>query len=76
MCGDLNTLALWGVMCSPKEFRDFSLRCMRLADEARDAGGRQLLLEMAAYWMRAAVYLERPIVLLDSVVPLVPEKET
>jgi hypothetical protein len=26
MFGDLNTLALWGVMSSPKEFCDFSLK--------------------------------------------------
>ena len=63
-----------GVMSSPKEFRDFALRCMRWAEQAGDEKQRYLWLEMAAYWMRAAVALEKPIALVDDNVSLIPQK--
>lgn len=64
-----------GVMSSPKEFRDFALKCMLWAEQAGDEKQRYLWLEMAAYWMRAAVQLERPIALLNDDVPLIPKKD-
>jgi len=67
-------------MSSPSECREFALEFMRRAQAARDETKRQLLLEMAARWMRTAVQVERESIdlmdhgppLLNDDVPLVP----
>ena len=53
-------------MCTPRQFREFALECMHLAAETNDERQRQILLGMAARWMRAAVQLEQSIELLDG----------
>lgn len=63
-------------MPSAKEFREFALRCMDWAEEARDERQRQVMRDLAAQWMRSAVRVERSIARLDDDVPLVPENET
>jgi hypothetical protein len=62
-------------MSSTKAFRDFALKCMLWAAQAGEEKQRLLLLEMAAYWMRAAVALEKPIALVDDNVSLIPQKD-
>jgi hypothetical protein len=60
-------------MSSPKEFREFAVECMRQAEESRDERQRQMLLDLAARWMRAAVQVERSI---DDDVSLIPKDKT
>jgi len=70
-------------MCSPKQFREFALECMRRAEEAHDERQRQALLAMAARWMRAAVRVEGSSIgpldddvsRLDDEAPLVPNSD-
>jgi hypothetical protein len=53
-------------MSSPKDFHDFALKCMRLARKASNDKEREVFLAMSAYWMRAAVQLERSITFPDD----------
>ena len=61
------------VLASPKDFREFALQCLRWAEEARDERHRQVLLDLAKQWMRAALQLEKTIALMDESPPLAPE---
>ena len=51
---------------SPNEFRDFAQECLRWADETKSERHRQILLDMAATWMQAALQLERSLALIDD----------
>src|SRR5947209_10553264 len=51
---------------SPKEFREFAQECLRWADETKSERHRQVLLDMAATWMQAALQLERNFALIDD----------
>jgi hypothetical protein len=51
---------------SPKEFREFAQECLRWADETKSELHRQVLLDMAATWMQAALQLERNLTLIDD----------
>jgi hypothetical protein len=58
-------------MTSPKEYRDFALRCAKQATEARDEKLRAVLLETARLWMQVALRVERSWALNDDDLPLV-----
>jgi hypothetical protein len=59
---------------SPKEFREFAQECLRWADETKSQRHRQVLLDMAATWMQAALQLERSLALIDdSTLPRKPK---
>jgi len=60
-------------MPSPREFRAFALDCLRRADEAGEERTRQILLDMAAHWMRAAVQVENAIALISDEASLIPK---
>ena len=60
-------------MLPPKEFREFALDCLHRADEATEKRNRQMLLDMAAHWMRAAVQLEKTIIAIDNEASLIPK---
>jgi len=51
---------------SPKEFREFAQECLRWADETKSERHRQVLRDMAATWMQAALQLERSCALIDE----------
>jgi hypothetical protein len=51
---------------SPKEFREFAQECLRWADETKSERHRQVLLDMTATWMQAALQLERNLTLIDD----------
>ena len=51
---------------SPKEFREFAQECLRWADETKSERHRQVLRDMAATWMQAALQLERSLALIDD----------
>ena len=63
-------------MPSPKEFREFALDCLRRAHEAREERGRQMLLDMAAHWMRAAIQVESEIALINDEASLIPKNDS
>jgi hypothetical protein len=54
---------------SPKEFREFAQECSRWADETQSERHRQVLRELAATWMQAALQLERSLALIDDSTP-------
>jgi hypothetical protein len=70
-------------MPTPKQFRELALECMHQAEETPDEKERQVLLGMAARWMRAAVHVERSstdplednVPRVDDDGPLVPKND-
>jgi len=62
-------------MSPPKEFREFALDCLRRADQTPEERSRQMLLDMAAHWMRAAVQLEKTIATIDNEASLIPKDD-
>jgi hypothetical protein len=51
---------------SPNDFREFAQECLRWADETKSERHRQVLRDMAATWMQAALQLERSLALIDD----------
>jgi hypothetical protein len=51
---------------SPNDFREFAQECLRWADETKSERHRQVLWDMAATWMQAALQLERSLALIDD----------
>ena len=64
------------LMPSPKEFREFALECLRRADQTREERIRQILLNMAAHSMRAAVQVERATAVINEEQSFIPKKDT
>jgi len=62
-------------MADPKQFRKFARECIRCAGENRDERRRQMFIELAKHWMRAALILERSIAIVDDDTSLVPKEE-
>src|SRR5262245_62114827 len=72
----LSEVLSWGrATASPKDFRDFGLECIRWAEAARDERHRQVLVDLARQWMKAAVQMERSFALLDDESPVMAEKK-
>jgi len=46
-------------MITPHEFRQFSVECLRWADEAPNPSDRQIILSVAKQWLQTAFLLER-----------------
>ena len=51
---------------SPKEFREFAQECLRWGRRDQSERHRQVLRDMAATWMQAALQLERSLALIDD----------
>jgi hypothetical protein len=61
-------------MASPMQFREFARECIRQAGETRDQRRRQILIDLAKHWMRAALLFERSHSSVDHA-SLVPTEE-
>jgi hypothetical protein len=62
-------------MPGPKEFREFARECISRAGENRDEGSRELFIQLAKYWMRRALMLERSILIVEDDTSLVPKED-
>ena len=45
-------------MTTPAGYREFALDCMRLAEQAEDAGMRDIMMRLARVWMRTSLEVE------------------
>ncbi len=46
-------------MITTQEFRQFSLECLKWADETANPSDRQIIMSVANQWLRTASMLER-----------------
>lgn len=51
-------------MITTQEFRQFSVECLKWADETANASDRQIIMSVADQWLRTASALER--IMLDG----------
>jgi hypothetical protein len=45
-------------MTTPAEYREFAIDCMRVAEQAQNAGLRDAMMGLARVWFRTAIIME------------------
>ncbi len=61
---------------SPKDYRDFAMKCLQASEMARDAQTRQIMIDMAKLWMQTASESEQSFALVDNDILVGPRRQS